>query len=574
MSTPGDVTPCKSCLSPKHRDWFCGVDIQASMNHICWIPVLLCAVVLTQYARAGFIVEPFSTEGIQSETVVLPCTILNEPGAIVVWYRNKAQLSIDKNLVDSLDPDVQARFSVVGNRTFGEFNLQITNVKPADESRYYCSFISRSGGASSVEATLTVLIPPSEGYPRCSVTAETPQNTKNAFWPGEVALLTCESLGGDPAANLTWYRKNWTVSHATKHNNVFRRILTPGDNGVTFICEATSSALREPRRCEVTPMSIPPEVHVRPLTNSVPFGTNATFHCEVSAITRVQEYNWFIEGTLLTPETPGIVFGNNGKVLVIANVQMEHDSKPVECEAVIKNRLVARASTTVVVIPPRKTSPPLPSNPTEKVTIIQVEKSEVPTSHPILSANMNLIIVIVSGSLIVLLLLIAIIMGCWVFGFRKPRRPHTRVNIDYGEVPVDMPLDGISHYSVPAALFSTEIPDSRLNESFHQPRHYDENTSGYISALYATLDKNKRYPPKMTSSTSLPEKPVAQITPSAGRNVVPHFAAASTIDKRKSTGAIAYSDLKDLDNDPDFKKGCSCDCKADDSGKEDPETEQ
>ena len=550
------------------------------MKHICWISLLLFAILLTENVQAGFLLEPSSTEGIQSETVVLPCKIVNEPGAIVVWYRNKEQLSIDKILVESLDADIRSRYSVVGNHSSGEFNLEIREVKVTDESQFYCSYISRSGGAQSAVATLTVLIPPSDGYPRCTVFAETPQNPKNAFWPGEVATFSCESVGGDPAANLTWYRKNWTVAHPTKHSNVYKRILTPGDNGVTFVCEATSPALREPRRCSVTPMSILPEVHVRPQSSSVAFGTNATFHCDVSAITRVQEYRWFIEGIMLTSEMPGIVFGNNGKVLVIANVQMEHDNKPVECQAEIKNELAATASASVVVIPPppKKTDPP-PSTPTEKVTIIEKvepQKPQLPTLHPFITADMNLIIVVVSGSLIVLLLVIAIIMGCWVFGFRKPRRPSTRVNIDYGEVPADMPLDGISHYSMPG-LFSTEIPDTPLNESFRNSRHIDENASGYISALYATLEKNKRSVTKMNSVSSLPEKPIAQITPTASRGMLATLAAASALEKRKSAGAaIAYSDLQDLDEtDPSLEKGCNCDCKSLKNYKEeDPETEQ
>ncbi|XP_071479122.1 uncharacterized protein [Diadema antillarum] len=546
------------------------------MEHICWISALLCTLTVIQNAQAGFNVQPTSKEGIQGETVVLRCQIQNEQGAIVVWDRNGLQLSIDSTLVETLDAEFSERFSVIGNHTQGEFNLQINDVKRSDEGEFRCSYISRSGGAFSGVATLTVLIPPSAGFPRCQVLAETPQNSKSTFWPGDVATLRCESAGGDPAANLTWFRSNWTVTASTKHTNVYKRILTRGDNGVTFVCEATSPALREPRRCSVTPMRIPPEVHVRAQSSSVLVGTNATFHCEVNAITRVLEHNWFIDGDLLTSETPGIAFGSSGKVLVIVNAQVEHGSKTVECQAVIENNLEARASSRVVVIPPKKTEPP-PSTPTQKVTIIEIDNPEPPsTFRPFITADMNLIIVVVSGSLIVLLLLIAIIMGCWVFGFRKPRRPNTRVNIDYGEVPADMPLDGISHYSVPAAMFSTEVPDTRGPALIHPSSNMDENASGYISALYATLDKNKRQQGKLTSATALPEKPVAQITPTASRNPPMQYDTAATLEKRKSTGAIAYSDLKNTEEeDPALLKGgCNCDCKGTDYEKEDPDTEQ
>ncbi|XP_022105000.1 kin of IRRE-like protein 3 [Acanthaster planci] len=476
------------------------------------------AIVLTPKTEAMFTVLPANISAIAGDTVTFRCTAHSTLDTLQYWSKGNTHLSFGGDLADSLDNDTRSRYSLSGNQSVGEYDLTIANVKKEDGGHYRCSYIGLAGGKSSPPATMTVYVPPPARYPLCNVRAESKSSkAASTLWPGDGAEFTCQSSGGDPPALLQWLRTNRTILEPQPSNIVYPRILLPEDNGVRFTCVATSPALREPRRCSVMPMRILPVVQVRPLTRMIIPGDNATFHCEGSAIPHVASYSWRVAGKHISEGQAGISFANQRQLLTIHDVKQAHNQIEVSCEASTSTGIAESASVQMVVtpiyVPPTVSTegiridfipsvPALPDGPEVK--------EEVPS---ILKSDLFLIILTVFGALVVLLLVVAVVMGCWALN-AKGKRPQTqrRPRVEYQEsttTALDMeplPLPTQLAYEPPTTVSSDPmaIPTTPSTED-------REHAPGYLSQL---LDST-RLPARTAFGGSL-DKPVASVTPTPG----------------------------------------------------------
>ncbi len=468
-------------------------------------------------ADAGFTEQPSDTSVIQGETAILKCTVvMNSNNAVLSWLywsKGNKHLSINDTILPDMGDDVRGRYSITGNRSHGEYYLRILNAKKVDEGSYHCSYISTTGGETSISARLTVFVPPEDGYPKCEAHPSSDVGFDSAtVWPGQGVVFSCFSRGGDPAAQLSWHRGNHSILEPRTSRITYERILKREDNGITFTCKAKSPALPTPRTCSVTPMKILPVVQVRSMSGRTKQGENATFHCEGSAIPRVYKYTWYA----FSEDTPiendhRFSISNHKQVLTIHDVDYSENRMEIRCEVSIKTGLKSSASIRLDVAEPPKpkiiTKPPA----TEKKDNGNDGHRTITDITKIISMDANFVVAIIAGSLVLLLLVVAIIMGCWVCGTTKPRRPHTLPRVEYTEtVPTTIPqsysMDGLNYQShVLYGDTSCAEPNTALE---------NENAPGYISALYATLDKNKR-PVRTAVAINIPGKPIAQVTPSS-----------------------------------------------------------
>ncbi|XP_072038458.1 nephrin-like [Amphiura filiformis] len=467
-------------------------------------------------AEAGFTEQPADTSAIQGETATLKCTVVMNTNNVVLswlyWSKGNKHLSINDTILPDMGADVKARYSITGNRSSGEYYLSISNVNKVDQGSYHCSYISNTGGETSIPARLTILVPPEDGYPKCEAHPSSDGGfDSSTIWPGQGVVFSCNSRGGDPAAQLSWHRGNDSILEPRTSRITYERILTREDNGITFTCKAESPALLTPRKCSVTPMKITPVVQVRSMSGQIKSGENGTFHCEGSAIPRVYKYTWYAFSDVTPIESDHrFTISNHNQVLTIHDVDYSENRMEIRCEVAIKAGLKSSASIRLDVAEPPKpkiiTKPPAIEKKDEENGGHRI----IPDIRKIISMDINFVVAIIAGSLVLLLLIVAIIMGCWVCGTTKPRRPSTLPRVQYTEtVPTTIPQS----YSMDGLNYQGHMFYGDTSCAVSNPALDNENAPGYISALYATLDKNKR-PVRTSVAINIPGKPIAQVTPS------------------------------------------------------------
>lgn len=496
------------------------------MSEVCLILLSVTVTQLFTSCLGNFLIQPEDSTSVVGEVVIFKCSVnrTDPDSTLLYWSKDKHHLSVNERLVESLDRGVKSRLSVVGNRTLGEYNLQIENIRRTDVGSYVCSYIGLSGGQTSRAASLTVLIPPSEKFPLCFILAQTLRTTGqvDTFWPGQTARLRCVSVGGEPAATLVWKRKNATISSTKTSESIHERVLTPSDNGVAFTCEASSPALKVPKKCEVVPLKLLPSVQIRLMTREVIEGSNATYHCEASAIPKISLISWSFAGREVGfNESERVVVSEDKQFITIIDIRADEDQTSIDCVVSISTGLQSRDTMKMLVTrkPIIATNHPATASPGDRLQ----NADNFPWN-----SQLHVIVIMVAGSCVGVLIFVFSILICWGFTrAKKPRRPNTRLQVD--QVNPSSNELGLEPLTYPGQIVYNTLPDCdtlprRGGDSFRNSLH-DENSTGYLSSLYASIDRRGGYTPRFGSLRG-DEKPVAQITPTTSlkRPVIPYSA--------------------------------------------------
>ncbi|XP_034481026.1 irregular chiasm C-roughest protein [Drosophila innubila] len=162
---------------------------------VCWLTVGVARCSPSQYTsyqNQRFAMEPQDQTAVVGARVTLPCRVINKQGTLQ-WTKD------DFGLGTSRDLSGFERYAMVGSDEEGDYSLDIYPVMLDDDAKYQCQVSPGPEGQPAIRSTfagLTVLVPP-----------EAPKITQ-----GDVIYATedrkveieCVSIGGKPAAEITW----------------------------------------------------------------------------------------------------------------------------------------------------------------------------------------------------------------------------------------------------------------------------------------------------------------------------------------------------------------------------------
>ncbi|XP_063630499.1 irregular chiasm C-roughest protein-like isoform X1 [Cydia splendana] len=299
-----------------------------------WRPEVLLLVLLScsyGYQDQSFVREPSDQEAIVGSEVILPCRVEHKVGALQ-WTQNDFGLGTNRNL-SGYD-----RYLMIGSDEEGDFSLKIQNVTLEDDADYQCQVSSGLNGEPAIRsryAKLTVLVAPNP-----------PRIVQGAFIDAteeQPVDIECVSVGGKPAAEITWVdgnqqviKKNVKTSEELlpdgqkfKTRSILRLTPSKDHHKQTITCQAQNTADRAARMATVyIEVRYAPKVKLSISLGAVdgrfPEGSEARLRCEVDANPRAQVYRWYINNSP--------VVGDYTEEMIIFNVTRKYHNAVVKCE--------------------------------------------------------------------------------------------------------------------------------------------------------------------------------------------------------------------------------------------------
>ncbi|KAF8792901.1 Irregular chiasm C-roughest protein like [Argiope bruennichi] len=186
-----------------------------------------------------FRVKPKDTDIVEGQSADLQCHIGNQAGA-VQWSKD--------GFVLGFDPDIPGypRYSMIVDERRGVYNLRLRGVQLDDEGEYQCQVgPEHKNHPIRAAARVTVLDPPGipeiEGYQEGDIVQV-----------GDTLTLACITRGGNPQAELIWYRDNVQVdmsftTSGREVTNIRTFTVDKTDNNAVYRCEASNSVTYHPR---------------------------------------------------------------------------------------------------------------------------------------------------------------------------------------------------------------------------------------------------------------------------------------------------------------------------------------
>ncbi|XP_017154782.1 irregular chiasm C-roughest protein [Drosophila miranda] len=293
----------------------------------------------TSYQNQRFAMEPQDQTAVVGARVTLPCRVINKQGTLQ-WTKD------DFGLGTSRDLSGFERYAMVGSDEEGDYSLDIYPVMLDDDARYQCQVSPGPEGQPAIRSTfagLTVLVPP-----------EAPKITQ-----GDVIYATedrkveieCISVGGKPAAEITWIDGLGNVLTDNIEYTVIplpdlRRYtaksvlrLTPKKehHNTNFTCQAQNTADRTYRSAKIrVEVKYAPKVKVNVLGGGPTGGSSMGTHqrivehaqvrleCRADANPSDVRYRWYIN------DEP--IIGGQKTEMIIRNVTRKFHDAIVKCE--------------------------------------------------------------------------------------------------------------------------------------------------------------------------------------------------------------------------------------------------
>ncbi|XP_059045843.1 irregular chiasm C-roughest protein-like isoform X2 [Achroia grisella] len=307
--------------------------------------ILAVAMLLTGcygYQEQRFAMEPQDQSAIVGSRVTLPCRVENKVGALQ-WTKDDFGLGTHRNLSG------YERYSMIGSDEEGDYSLDIKNVTLEDDGKYQCQVSSGLNGEPAIRsryAQLMVLVAP-----------DPPRIIQGAFIDAtedQPVDIECVSVGGKPAAEITWVNGNQAVikkdvkwktellpdEQRFQTRSVLRLTPSKEHHNQTITCQAQNTADRAYRMATVhIEVKYAPKLNVSIksglINGRIPEGTEARFLCEVDANPAPQVYRWYLNNNPM--------IGDYTDEMIIFNVSRKHNKAVVKCE--VSNSVGSRDKT-------------------------------------------------------------------------------------------------------------------------------------------------------------------------------------------------------------------------------------
>nr|AAN31396.1 cell adhesion molecule RST [Drosophila virilis]AAN31397.1 cell adhesion molecule RST [Drosophila virilis] len=299
----------------------------------------------TSYQNQRFAMEPQDQTAVVGARVTLPCRVINKQGTLQ-WTKDDFCLGTSRDLSGF------GRYGMVGSDEEGDYSLDIYPVMLDDDAKYQCQVSPGPEGQPAIRSTfaaLTVLVPP-----------EAPKITQ-----GDVIYATedrrveieCVSIGGKPAAEITWIDGLGNVLTDNIEYTVIplpdlRRYtaksllrLTPKKehHNTNFTCQAQNTADRTYRSAKIrVEVKYAPKVKVNVIGSGSGSASGSVSGSAIGAVQRIVEhaqvrlecradanpsdvrYRWYIN------DEP--IIGGQKTEMVIRNVTRKFHDAIVKCE--------------------------------------------------------------------------------------------------------------------------------------------------------------------------------------------------------------------------------------------------
>ncbi|KAI5705413.1 hypothetical protein M8J75_014719 [Diaphorina citri] len=189
----------------------------------------------------------------ENQEITLECLVKNaKPAAKIVWYRGNTELKLDNRQDNVLDIEERIGHTKVHRATVSS-KIRIKPSKEDDFAEYTCEATHEALPSDMPMRTtvqLSVMYPPDPPYIEGYTEGETIRRA-------QTVELVCRSRGGNPPAQLTWYKNDETrrVQYRTSNRmseSTLSFVAEAGDNKAKFRCEASNVMSHTPLKTELT----------------------------------------------------------------------------------------------------------------------------------------------------------------------------------------------------------------------------------------------------------------------------------------------------------------------------------
>ncbi|XP_017106061.2 nephrin isoform X7 [Drosophila bipectinata] len=181
----------------------------------------------------------------ENQDLQLKCIVSNaKPAAQIVWYRGNVEYKPEKG-EDLVEETSSKRFTTTSS-------LKLKPGSDDDYTEYTCQAKHKALSPDMpmrVTVQLSVLYPPGPPY----IEGYSPGETLRR---GQTVELMCRSRGGNPPAQLIWYKNGSQIRMAYRTSgrlseNIYTFTAEAGDNKARFRCEASNVMSQTPLKAEV-----------------------------------------------------------------------------------------------------------------------------------------------------------------------------------------------------------------------------------------------------------------------------------------------------------------------------------
>ncbi|XP_071806887.1 uncharacterized protein [Asterias amurensis] len=175
-------------------------------------------VTLTVFQVQSFTTQPGDTSVSSETTATLLCTVDNKEG-FLYWLKDGVIISNDTVVTNG-----NARYSIVGDQSAGEYNLNIVSTEEAADQGAYQCVVTAAGTSARIESTQATLTIQGSGQ-RLTIVP-----SSSVFVEGTDALMRCKVV--DRVGTVSWLQNSQAISYDYEIANGNTRFSIVGDQDV------------------------------------------------------------------------------------------------------------------------------------------------------------------------------------------------------------------------------------------------------------------------------------------------------------------------------------------------------
>ncbi|XP_070068580.1 nephrin isoform X4 [Drosophila takahashii] len=251
----------------------------------------------------------------ENQDLQLKCIVANaKPAAQIVWYRGNVEYKPEKR-EDNVEESTAKRYTTTS----------VLKLKPGpddDYTEYTCQAKHKALSPDMpMRATvqLSVLYPPGPPY----IEGYSPGETLRR---GQTVELMCRSRGGNPPAQLIWYKNGSQIRMAYRTSgrlseNIYTFTAEAGDNRARFRCEASNVMSQNPLKAEVELAVLFAPTHVTVMgPTEARVGDIVPLTCNTAPSNPPAEIKWMVGGRQVRNATSKTIVSPEGGWTTTSNI--------------------------------------------------------------------------------------------------------------------------------------------------------------------------------------------------------------------------------------------------------------